>query len=68
LSTTPGDHVPVIPLLEVVGSTGTLPPEQIVSAVPKLKVGVMFGATVTFNVNVVAQIPAAGVNMSYCLL
>jgi hypothetical protein len=47
LSTTDGDHVPVIPLTDVVGSAGTLLPAQIVSKVPKLNVGVMFGFTVT---------------------
>jgi len=46
----------------VVGNVGTVPPEHIVSVVPKLKVGVMFGFTVTVNVNVVAQVPAVGVN------
>jgi len=62
LLTTDGFHVPVMPLLEVVGKIGTVPPVQIVNVVPKLKVGVMFGFTVTVNVNVVAQVPAVGVN------
>ncbi len=60
--TTDGFHVPVIPLVEILGNTGTVPPEQMVSVVPKLNVGVMFGATVTVNVNVVAHKPAVGVN------
>ena len=55
--------MPVIPLVDVVGRVGTVPPAQIVSAVPKLNVGVMFGAMVTFNVNGVAQRPAVGVNV-----
>ena len=46
----------------MVGNNGTVPPEQIVSVVPKLNVGVMFGLTVTVKVNVVAQVPAVGVN------
>jgi len=63
LLTTDGLHVPVIPLLDVVGNNGTVPPEQMVSVVPKLKVGVMFGFTVTVKVVVVAQSPAVGVNV-----
>ena len=61
--TTDGFHVPAMPLIDVVGNTGTVPPTQINKVVPKLKVGVMFGATVTVNVNVVAHKPAVGVNM-----
>jgi hypothetical protein len=63
LLTTAGFQVPVIPLIDVVGNVGTVPPEQMVSAVPKLKVGVIFGATVTVNVVVVAHKPAVGVNV-----
>ena len=62
LLTTDGFHVPVIPLVEVVGKIGTVPPVQMLNVVPKLKVGVMFGFTVTVKVNVVAQVPAVGVN------
>ena len=62
LLTIEGLHVPVIPFVDVVGNVGTVPPEQIVSVVPKLNVGVIFGVTVTVNVNVVAQVPAVGVN------
>ena len=50
LLTTEGFHVPEIPLVEVFGNTGTDPPAQILSDVPKLNVGVMFGVTVTLNV------------------
>ena len=39
-----------MPLADVAGSTGTLPPAQILSAVPKLKVGIMLALTVTVNV------------------
>ena len=63
LLTIEGLHVPVIPLVDVVGNVGTVPPEQIVSVVPKLNVGVTFGFTVTVNVVVVAQSPAVGVNV-----
>ena len=42
-----GFHVPVIPLSDVTGNTGTAPPEQIVSEVPKLNCGVSTGFTVT---------------------
>ena len=63
LLTTDGFHVPVIPLVDVVGNVGTVPPEQIVSVVPKLNVGVMFGFTVTVKVVVVAHNPAVGVNV-----
>ena len=58
-----GLHVPVIPLVDVVGNTGAFPPSQIVNVVPKLNVGVMFGLTVTVNVWVVAHKPAVGVNV-----
>ena len=63
MSTTEGLHVPVIPFVDVVGKTGTDPPAQIVIVVPKLKVGVMLGLTVTVNVAVVAHRPAVGVNV-----
>ena len=53
--TVAGLHVPVIPLADVFGNAGTVPPSQIVNVVPKLKVGVMFGFTVTVNVVVVAH-------------
>jgi hypothetical protein len=63
LLTVAGLHVPVIPLLDVLGKTGTVAPEQILTLVPKLNVGVMFGFTVTVNVCVVAHCPAVGVNV-----
>jgi len=63
LLTTDGLHVPVIPLVDVVGNVGTVPPEQIVSVVPKLKVGVMFGVTVTLIVTGNPHCPALGVNV-----
>jgi len=50
-----GAHVPVMPLVDVFGKVGTPSPEQIVKAVPKLKVGVMTGFTVTVKVTDGAQ-------------
>jgi hypothetical protein len=63
LLTVAGLHVPVILLVDVFGKAGTVPPEQILSVVPKLNVGVMFGATVTVNVVGNAHWPAVGVNV-----
>jgi len=56
-----GAQVPVIPLLEVVGSAASVAPEQI--AATGVNAGVMFGLTVIINVVVVAQRPAVGVNV-----
>jgi hypothetical protein len=42
-----GDHVPVIEFCDVGGNRGTVPPAQITRVVPKLKVGVDLGITVT---------------------
>ena len=50
LLTVAGLHVPVIPLSDVPGKVGTVPFSQMVSVVPKAKVGVMFGLTVTVKV------------------
>jgi hypothetical protein len=44
-----------MPLVDVLGSVGTLAPPQIINVVPKLKVGVMFGFTVTVKLVVVAH-------------
>ena len=52
-----------MPFVDVVGKLGTDPPAQIVSVVPKIKVGVIFGLTVTVNVVVLAHCPAVGVNV-----
>ena len=51
--TTAGFHVPVIALSNVLGNAGTVAPAQMVSDVPKLNVGVMFGFTVTVKLAVV---------------
>ena len=63
LLTVTGLHVPVTPLSDVVGNVGTVPPEQILSVVPKPNVGVTFGATVTVKVVCTAHCPAVGVNV-----
>ena len=56
-----GDHVPVKPLLDVVGRSASVAPEQIGATASN--VGVMFGLTVTVYVVVVAHCPAEGVNV-----
>ena len=56
-----GAHVPVIPLLDVVGNAVSVAPEQI--GATALNVGVTFGLTVIVNVAVVAHCPAVGVNV-----
>ena len=48
-----GDQVPVMPLLDVVGSAVRVAPEQI--GATAVNVGVMFGLTVIVNVAVVAH-------------
>ena len=48
-----GDHEPVMPLVEVVGSAVSVAPEQI--GATALNVGVTFGLTVIVNVVVVAH-------------
>jgi hypothetical protein len=62
-STTAGFHVPVIPLVDVVGNTGTVPLSQIESAVPNEKVATTFGITTTLTVTGIPQVPAAGVKI-----
>ena len=56
-----GLHVPVIPLLDVVGNALSVAPEQI--AATGVNVGVIFGLTVMVNVVVVAHCPAVGVKV-----
>ena len=56
-----GDHVPVIPSIDVVGSGDSVDPEQI--AATGANVGVTFGFTVIVSVVEVAQRPAVGVNV-----
>ena len=56
-----GDHVPVIPLLEVVGSGVSVAPEHI--GATAVNVGVTIGLTVIVNVVVLAHWPAVGVKV-----
>ena len=56
-----GAQVPVIPLVEVVGSVVSVAPEHI--GATTLNVGVIFGFTVMVKVVVVAHCPAVGVNV-----
>lgn len=62
-STTAGFQVPVIPLSDVLGNTGTVPLPQIVNPVPNENTGTFFGFTVTVMVTGMPQVPAAGVNV-----
>jgi hypothetical protein len=63
LLTVEGLHVPLTALADEEGSAGTVPPEQMVSDVPKENAGVVFGVTVTVNVTGLAHCPADGVNV-----
>jgi hypothetical protein len=61
LLTVAGDHVPVIPFVDVVGKTGATNPLQ--KAGIAAKVGVVLLLTVMFNVVVVAHCPVVGVKV-----
>ena len=56
-----GDHVPVMPSLDVSGNAFKVPPEQI--GATAVNVGRMFGLTTIVNVVVVAHCPAVGVKV-----
>jgi len=56
-------QVPAIPLVDVDGRTGTLAPEQMVRDVPKAKMGVAFGVTVTFIITGIPHWLGLGVNV-----
>ena len=56
-----GDHVPVIPLFEVVGNAASVAPEQI--GATAANVGRMFGLTTIVSVVTVAHCPAVGVKV-----
>jgi len=56
-----GAQLPVMPLLEVVGNTDKVAPEQM--GATAVNVGVMFGLTVIVSVAVVAHCPAVGVKV-----
>ena len=53
LLTVAGAHVPLIPLVEVAGKTGAIPPLQI--AVSAVKLGVILGLTVWLSIAEVAH-------------
>ncbi len=55
--------MPLIPFVDVAGNTGTGDPAQMVNEVPKPKVGVRFGFTVTEIVVASAHCPASGVKV-----
>ena len=52
-----------MPLSEVAGKAGTVPPAQMVNEEPKAKVGGILGATVTLKLVFTAHWPAAGVKV-----
>ena len=56
-----GAQVPVIPLLDVVGSAASVAPEQI--GATGVNVGVTLALTVIVSVAVVAHTPAVGVKV-----
>ena len=56
-----GAHVPVIPLLEVVGNGVSVAPEQI--GATAVNVGVILELTAIVKVAVVAHWPGSGVNV-----
>ena len=60
--TVDGLQLPITPFSEVFSNAGIAAPAHAVSDVPKLKVGVKIGLTVTVNVAVVAHSPAVGIN------
>ena len=61
LSTVAGDHVPVMPFVEVVGKMGAIPPVQIAGI--GLNVGVILGVTVIILLKIVAQPLPSGVKI-----
>ncbi len=56
-----GDHVPVMPFVDVVGKAAKVAPEQI--GATAVNVGVTLGLTVMVNVAEAAHWPAMGVNV-----
>ena len=61
LSITDGDHVPVMPLEEVVGNVGNVPPKQTTGVM--LNAAVRMGLTVMVMVVGVAHDPSVGVKV-----
>jgi len=56
-----GDHVPVMPLFDIVGNELIVAPEQ--NGPMDANVGVIFGVMVIVKVAVVAHCPAVGVKV-----
>ena len=52
-----------MPLVELLGNEGTVPPAQIVREDPKAKVGGILGSIVTLKLVGVAQRPGVGVKV-----
>ena len=52
-----------MPFSDVAGNDGTVAPVHADKEVPKLKVGVIFGLTVTLNIAGTAHRPASGVKV-----
>lgn len=63
MSTMAGLHVPVMPSVDVLVNTGTLPLAQIAADIPNANVGVAFGVMVTLKDAGTAHSPAVGVNV-----
>ena len=61
LLTVEGSHVPVIPLVDVVGRTGATLPAHIGAIV--LNVGIMLELMLTVKVAIVPHCPASGVKV-----
>ena len=57
----PGDQVPVMPLMEVVGSADKVAPEHI--GATAVNAGATFGLTVIVSAVVIAHWPISGVNV-----
>jgi hypothetical protein len=60
---TAGLQEPAMPLPDVAGRAGTVPPAQTIIDVPKVKTGVIFGLTVTVKITGGAQVPGVGVKV-----
>ena len=61
LSTVAGDHVPVMPLVEVVGKIGAIPPVQIAGIAANI--GMVLGVTVIILLKIIAQPLPSGVKI-----
>src|SRR5690242_688443 len=63
VSITAGDHVPVMPLSDVLGNTGTVPFRQIVRDVPNGKEATTLGITTVVSLNGIPQVLGSGVKV-----